>query len=324
MSVPVDLVLIGRNEGARLVAGLASVRGAARRVVYVDSGSTDDSVAQARAAGAEVVSLDLSTPFTAARARNAGYDALRATGPAPEIVQFIDGDCSLVDGWIDAGRAALARDPKLGLVTGWRRELRPTANIYHSLAEREWLQPAGPIKVCGGDMMVRATAFEAVGGLDGALISSEDEDFCLRLAKAGWRLERLPRDMTRHDIAMTRLSEWLRRALRAGHGFAEVGARHPDHYRRQIARIWVYGAVLPGVFVAGLFTVWWIAAAVAALYALSFVRTARGLARDPAPVGTPWGHAVFFTIGKFPNLAGMILWRIRRLRGAAPRLIEYK
>lgn len=321
---PVDLVLIGRNEGARLVAGLASVAGAARRVVYVDSGSTDGSVAAARDAGAEVVELDMRIPFTAARARNAGYEALAQKGPAPEFVQFVDGDCSLVPGWIDAARTALQDDPSLGLVTGWRREIHPGANIYHSLAEREWLQPAGPIRVCGGDMMVRAAAFEAIGGFDASLISSEDEDFCLRLAGAGWGLVRLPLDMTRHDIAMSRLSEWLRRALRAGHGFAEVGARHPDHYRRQLARIWVYAGMLPLVFLAGLFIGWWIPALVAGLYAVSLVRTARGLSCDGAKVGHPWSHALFFTLGKFPNLAGMILWRIRRLRGEAPRLIEYK
>ncbi|MGL4321582.1 MAG: glycosyltransferase family 2 protein, partial [Paracoccaceae bacterium] len=54
----VDAVIIGRNEGARLVACLASVAPHVRRMVYVDSGSTDGSVAAATAAGAQVVALD--------------------------------------------------------------------------------------------------------------------------------------------------------------------------------------------------------------------------------------------------------------------------
>ena len=37
----VDAVVIGRNEGARLIACLDSLQGQVRRVVYVDSGSTD-------------------------------------------------------------------------------------------------------------------------------------------------------------------------------------------------------------------------------------------------------------------------------------------
>jgi GT2 family glycosyltransferase len=239
-------------------------------------------------------------------------------------VQFVDGDCRLVDGWIDAAREELMAHPRLGLVTGWRRELHPAASVYHSLAEREWLQPAGPIRVCGGDMMVRADAFRGIGGFDAGLISSEDEDFCLRMSKAGWDLARIPHDMTLHDIDMSRFSEWWRRAVRAGHGFAEVGARHPDHYRVQLARIWVYGAVLPILFVMGLLTAWWLAVLILAVYLQSFLRTARGLARSNVPIGKPIMHAVFFTIGKFPNLIGMLLWNWRRLSKNRPELIEYK
>ena len=53
-------VVIGRNEGDRLVRCLTSLKGQAAPVVYVDSGSTDGSVERARDMGAEVVSLDMS------------------------------------------------------------------------------------------------------------------------------------------------------------------------------------------------------------------------------------------------------------------------
>ena len=66
----VGVVVIGRNEGQRLVECLISVRAATRNVVYVDSGSTDNSVAAAKKIGVSVVFLDLTKPFTAARARN--------------------------------------------------------------------------------------------------------------------------------------------------------------------------------------------------------------------------------------------------------------
>ena len=62
---------IGRNEGDRLKQCLQSVLTAAQ-VVYVDSGSTDGSVQYAKEFGISVVELDLTRPFTAARARNAG------------------------------------------------------------------------------------------------------------------------------------------------------------------------------------------------------------------------------------------------------------
>src|ERR1700738_3404233 len=89
---PVGVVVIGRNEGDRLRRCLESVRGTADRVVYVDSGSSDNSVAMSRGLGATVVELDLRIPFTAARARNEGFDRLLGEQPALRYVFFVDGD----------------------------------------------------------------------------------------------------------------------------------------------------------------------------------------------------------------------------------------
>src|SRR5690606_37921716 len=99
-------VAIGRNEGERIKACLRSLVGLCDRVVYVDSGSSDDSVAFARGLGVVVVELDVATPFTAARARNAGFDSLLEQGPL-DLVQFVDGDCEVVAGWLDAAVTVL-------------------------------------------------------------------------------------------------------------------------------------------------------------------------------------------------------------------------
>lgn len=317
------VVLIGRNEGARLERALAALEGVEARIVYVDSGSTDGSVAAARAAGAEVVELDPSHPFTAARARNAGFAQLER-GEAPEHVQFIDGDCALVDGWLDAGQAALRADPHLGLVTGWRSEIRPEASLYNALADVEWHRPAGPIEVCGGDMMVRAAAFRQIGGFDARLIAGEDEDFCLRLGSAGWRLLRLPRDMTQHDLAMTRFSEWWRRMVRAGHAFAELGRRHPRHLAAERRRVWMNMAAL-ALMVVGLVTgIWPLAALAAAFFALSYVRTTLGLRRAGQPLRDALLHAGLLVLSKLPSFLGMLAYYRRARSGQAPELIEYK
>ena len=66
----VGAVAIGRNEGERLRRCLSSLAGRVSPLVYVDSGSSDGSPELARSFGAVVVDLDLSRPFTAARARN--------------------------------------------------------------------------------------------------------------------------------------------------------------------------------------------------------------------------------------------------------------
>ena len=320
MNARIGVVAIGRNEGARLAACLDSLQGSGARVVYVDSGSTDDSRAIARAAGARVVELDTSAPFTAARARNAGFAALRRDGP-PEIVQFIDGDCTLEPGWLADAAAALRADPSLGIVTGWRTETAPEATLYNAMAEWEWHRPAGDITACGGDMMLRAALFESLGGFDGAIICSEDEELCLRVRKRGLRVHRLPRIMTRHDIAMTRLGQWWRRAVRAGHGFAEVGDRHPGHFAAERRRVRIWGMALPGAALAA--TPFWGAApliGLLALHGLSWARMAWRMRHERRALGL----AGLLVLSKLPNAQGMLTYRLRRLRGDEMRLIEYR
>ena len=99
------VVVIGRNEGERLRRCLESVIRDVGHVVYVDSASTDDSVAMARAIGADVIDLDMRVPFCAARARNAGYERIVECHPELRYVQFIDGDCDMTAGWMGTARA---------------------------------------------------------------------------------------------------------------------------------------------------------------------------------------------------------------------------
>lgn len=323
MKKSVAVVLIGRNEGARLERALAAVMGQAERIVYVDSGSTDGSVALAHAAGVEVITLDPGTPFTAARARNAGFDALRTAG-LPKYVQFIDGDCALQPGWIAAGCAALDAAHDLGLVTGWRSEIAPEASIYNALCDFEWRRPAGDILACGGDMMVRSAAFADVGGFDPRVIAAEDDDLCVRLRKAGWRLHRLPRPMTRHDAAMGRFGQWWQRSVRSGHGFAQVGALHPGYFHRERLRVWGYGALLPLASFWAMVIFGALGAGALLIYPLSLLRTARGLRQAGLGRRMALHQAFYLTLVKFPNLWGMILYHWQNLRGRSSRIIEYK
>ena len=312
-------VAIGRNEGDRLKACLRSLVPLCARVVYVDSGSSDDSVAFARGLGVTVIELDTATPFTAARARNAGFEALLAGGEL-DLVQFVDGDCKVEALWLQAGIDALAADPDLGLVTGWRSEIHPLASVYNQMCQVEWHRPAGQIETSGGDMMVRVAAFRQIGGFDPRLIAGEDPEFSLRLGKAGWRLQRLPVSMTLHDADMTRFGQWWKRTVRTGHCFAQIGQMHPPHFRRETLRVWVYGLILPLLFVLGLFTWGWISLAVLGLYALSWFKTWRGLAGQPMAAK----QAALLTLAKLPNLFGMLTYYRRRRAGDDMQLIEYK
>ena len=126
----IGVIAIGRNEGQRLVRCLESLSGRGVSVVYVDSGSSDDSVANARRLGAEVVALDMSKPFSAARARNAGYARLRELVPSVEFVQFVDGDCKVADDWLAVAAGFLGERPEVVATCGRRRELFPDARVF--------------------------------------------------------------------------------------------------------------------------------------------------------------------------------------------------
>jgi GT2 family glycosyltransferase len=312
----IDAVVIGRNEGERLVACLRALRGQMRRVVYVDSGSTDGSVAQARALGAEVVALDMTRPFTAARARNAGLEALAAD--PPEFVQLLDGDCEMVPGWPAAALAAFAEHPRAVVVCGRRRERFAQASVWNALADREWDTPVGPARACGGDALMRYAAVRAVGGYRDDLIAGEEPELCLRLRQAGGEVWRIAAEMVLHDAALTRFAQWWRRTRRAGHAFAEGaalhGARPERHWVAETRRALFWGAGLPVlVLLAGLIhpAGWLLALA----YPAQIVRLARR-------GGGTW--AVYSVLGKFAEAQGALGYWADRLRGRRRGLIEYK
>ena len=317
------VVIIGRNEGARLIRGLASVA-AADRVVYVDSGSTDGSQQAAQEAGAEVVALDMSQPFTAARARNAGLEQLRLHGTRPELVQFMDGDCELQPGWLPSARAFLAAHPEVGVVFGRRRERFPDATMYNRMCDWEWNVPLGEQRACGGDALMRLTALDEVGGYNPALIAGEEPEMCVRLRAAGWKIWRIDTEMTLHDAAMTRLGQFWSRARRAGHAWAEGAALHgapPErHCVGQVRRALIWGAVVPFVIIllAIALNPW--ALVFFVIYPLRALRMAlREGATRPA-----WERAWLLSIGKFPEAMGVIEYHLRRLAGRPRGLIEYK
>ena len=288
-------------------------------IVYVDSGSTDGSQMAARKAGAKVVELDLQYPFTAARARNAGMGILSMQDPRPALVQFIDGDCELRSGWISVALSFLEDHPHVGAVCGRRRERYPEASIYNWLIDREWDTQVGETRACGGDVLMRIAALTQVGGFNPDLIAGEEPELCIRLRHAGWSVWRLDEEMTLHDVAMTRFSQWWRRCRRAGHAFAEGAALHghpPErHGIRETRSALIWGLGLPLAAVFGLPISSW-----ALLLLLAWpLQVLRLRIR-----GEAWTRAFFLTIGKFPESLGAIGYWWGRLRGRSTQLIEYK
>ncbi len=320
----VGVVVIGRNEGARLVRCLESLASQATRLVYVDSNSTDDSVALARRLGAQVQVLDPAVPFTAARARNAGWRALLALHPQLRGVQFVDGDCEVHSDWIATAAAYLNSHSDVAAVAGRRRERFPDATIYNRLCDIEWDTPIGPALACGGDALMRTEALQAVDGFRDDLIAGEEPELCVRLRAAGWQIHRIDAEMTLHDAAMTRFGQWWKRTMRGGYAFAEgahLHGREHNHWVREARSAAIWGLLLPLAIVAGamLWSPWALIAL--ALYPMQMLRMAL---KAPAATPSRWQRAFFLVLGKFAEGAGWLKFHALRLSGARGRLIEYK
>jgi len=270
------------------------------------------------------VQLDLTRPFTAARARNEGYSALKSLQPDVRFVQFIDGDCSLASGWLDKARAFLAQRNDVAIVCGRRRERHPETSIYNQLCDLEWNTPIGEAAACGGDALMRAEAFEAVGGFQRNVMAGEEPELCLRLREIGWTIWRLDADMTEHDAAMTRFQQWWVRAVRSGYGFADVSWLHRDSplgiWRREILRALLWGGLLPASI--GLGALFHPAALLgASLYILQICRMAL---KDGPTSQRSWLRALFLTLAQFAAFQGILKFLSRKSHQDQGKLIEYK
>lgn len=325
LSPRIGIVVIGRNEGGRLAACLASLGGMSARTVYVDSGSTDGSVEKAQAMGALTVRLDMSVPFTAARARNAGFDALETAFPDADYVQFVDGDCTLESAWLSRAEAFLQAHEDMAVVCGRRRERHPERSVYNRLCDLEWDTPVGEATECGGDALIRIAAFRDVGGYADDLIAGEEPEMCVRLRARGWRIWRLDAEMTLHDANMLHFGQWWRRAMRAGHAFAQVSSRHAASpfgiWKRNARRALLWGGLLPALILLAAIL---IHPALLLFFLIYPVQVVRMALRSGPRNRDSWIYAAFAVLAKFPEMQGAARFYINRVLKRANTLIEYK
>jgi cellulose synthase/poly-beta-1,6-N-acetylglucosamine synthase-like glycosyltransferase len=327
MSSATGVVVIGRNEGARLMRCLSALKPLCGAIVYVDSGSRDGSPERARELGVEVVELERNRPFTAARGRNTGFARLLELHPRLESVQFIDGDCELREGWLEAGQKLLSEQPRVAAVAGRRRERHPEASAYNRIADIEWDTPIGESGGFGGDVLLRCSVFREVGGYDESLIAGEDPDLCFRIRRAGHRVLRLDEEMSLHDADMHRFGQFWQRQVRGGHAYAELLSLHgraadPASFR-SVCSIGLWGGLLPLAALAAAPFAPALTGAVAGLYLVQWLRIRARRRRISSDGAAAYASACL--AGKVAELRGVLLFAWQRLvRRQDSTLIEYK
>jgi len=325
-----SIVVIGRNEGSRLAKCLDSiklVRGVAvREIIYCDSASTDGSPELAARYGATVIVVRPERP-TAAIGRNAGWR--RADS---DLVLFLDGDTVLHPDFPRAAFEALSRDASLAAVWGHRRESHPEASIFNRVLDLDWVYRPGFTEFCGGDVLMRRKALLEAGGFDEMLIAGEEPELCRRMRARGYRILHIDQPMTMHDLQITRVSQYWRRATRAGHAYAEVSER----YRGSNDPSWAAerrGNLLRGIF-------WPISLAVAILASIrfGFIPIAVWFALLPLlAVRSAWKarwktgnrltlllFGIHSQLQQIPICVGQLQYELGKRRGRVKALIEYK
>ncbi len=330
MNNAVSIVIIGRNEGDRLVRCLESVRamvgkGSTTEIVYVDSESSDGSISCALHFGASVVPL--LGRCSAARARNAGWRA--ANG---EWILFLDGDTVVHPDFLTAALPHMHR-PSIAAIWGHRRELRPEANLYHRVLDLDWIYAPGISEFCGGDALMRRSALDLVNGFDDTLIAGEEPELCARLRGHGYQILHIDAPMTGHDLSITRFSQYWKHAVRAGYAYAQLEQRTRDYeqpmWRGETARNAVRAIALTGLLVifpfCGLLLLNWLPLAFGlTLIAILVVRSALRARWKGANSLTLLCYAVHSHFQQFPILAGQLAYRRDVAHDHRRGLIEYK
>jgi GT2 family glycosyltransferase len=326
-----SIVVIGRNEGERLRRCLDSVTMMQRlegliELLYVDSASTDGSVERASEYGAKVIRINPARPCAAA-GRNAGWKAASAA-----IVLFLDGDTVLAPKFV-ADSLHHFNDQRIAVVFGRRREIKPETSIFNRVLDLDWVYPERQALFCGGDALIRRSVLEEVNGFDERLIAGEEPEMCWRIRARGYQIMGVDRSMVVHDLAMTRWSQYWRRALRSGFALAEISTR----FRHTSSPLWLRESrrnILQGIIMLALFimaptlaivcrTPIPIALAIG-IVAMLTVRTAHRARWKSRCLVTLLLYGLHSHVQHIPILFGQLTYRHARRTGRVQRLIEYK
>jgi cellulose synthase/poly-beta-1,6-N-acetylglucosamine synthase-like glycosyltransferase len=327
----ISVVIIGRNEGARLERCLESVKrmrspGGDVESIYVDSASADGSPQVAQASGAHTIVVRPRFP-SAALGRNAGWR--RATG---QFVLFLDGDTILDPNFV---RDSLPEfeNREVAIVWGHRREIRPEASLFNRVLDLDWIYRPGDTEFCGGDALVRRSALAEVGGFDETLIAGEEPEMCRRLRAKGYRIVHVDRPMTGHDMAMHHWRQYWKRANRAGYAYAKVSERFRNsglpfweedvrrNRNRAISLLVLAAAGITGSLAFGSLLPLLIAIGLLVMLALRSAYKARWKSHD---LLTLLLYGLHSHLQQLPIFIGQIQWLRDRRAGRQRGLIEYK
>ena len=240
------VVVVAFNSAGVLPRCLASVVGAddVSDVVVVDNCSPDDSAEVAARAGARVVRAADNRGFGAGC--NLGVEATNAGA-----VMFLNPDAAAGPGTVDGLARHLESHPRAAVVASSVRHPsgrpEPVRRRFPSVA-RAALEPGLAARlderwyrrhargrpqvdwVVAAAMLVRRTAFDAVGGFDESFfLYCEELDLCARLCDAGWEVHWVDGFPSSHESGTATRTLPGAGKVAWAEGFMRATRRHQRH-----------------------------------------------------------------------------------------------
>ena len=317
----VAIVVIGRNEGKRLKECLKSCVGKVRHLVYVDSGSTDNSIEVAEGLGVDIIRLHPELPFTAARARNEGFEFLLGQSEEINFVHFIDGDCVLNDEWLAHAKSTLSDQEDIAVIHGRLREKEVKKSIYTRLADISWYREPGMNKEFGGIFTIRSMVFKALEGFNSELIAGEEPDLFKRLLADGRQIICTDHLMGTHDFGISNFKEWWGRSVRTG--FAYANSERDEALKNKQLRISFWALFIPILIVI-------LAMSIPNYGAMGLVIYPTQMIRIFLKLNIPYGnydkllYAGACVVDNFPQFIGVVKYHCSERVGKKQNIIEYK
>lgn len=317
------IVIIGRNEGERLILCLQSVLKVHVACVYVDSQSIDDSVKEAEQRGVRAVVLDKSAPINASRARNTGFKVLVDDNPDIKYVHFIDADCELHPEWLSHAVMSLDESESVAVVCGRLHEKYKYKNTYMRLCDMDWYIKPGEIEACGGIATIRRSVLEEMKGFDETLIAGADPELYFRIRQIGdHKIVCLPIDMGTHDSNMHYFSEYWQRSVKTG--YAYISKMHLGMSAKPVKSALIWSVAIPLAILLLILLASSKFILLLLVYPIQVLRIYMSLSEHPSPKYSQLLYSIFCVLGKFPESVGIVKYMYNAIKKRDQTLIEYK
>ncbi len=216
----ISIVIIGRNEGERLGRCIKAVQDLdyptqKKEIIYVDSRSSDGSVAYAKKLGVEKVFTLKQEKTCAAMGRNMGLSQAKG-----ELILFLDGDTQISRDFLTVAVPHFDKE-EIAIVYGRRNEIHPES-LYIRLCGSDWSQRIpGFTETSAGDVLIRSSVIRDIGGYK-EIIAGEDPEMSNRVINSGFKILFINKDMVNHDLGIRSFHQYWKHSVRSGFAYAVV------------------------------------------------------------------------------------------------------